>query len=428
MSKDFVRNMFENKNVLCVSSELRQQDINTPVEVDFRIDFEKGNIAQIEPIIEVNDKEVTGYEEATESIYKGNDVAGFNIARYYADPQFLAFCMAYGLSAEIETVSVGATGKKHTLTPGETVDPHKFTAVFKKAEIEILRLISLMLDGVEITFAKGEAVKATASVKGTGKFERNWIDEKITAAGNVTELEAASAVKGNATKNVHGVFIRKADGALYALEVSSVSGRRIKFSAGANDGVSDREYRVVYIKNDCAWADNLPVRINEGILKVSDLQVLIGGKFDGSDITGGVAANHEIQSVVYKLNQPLTIDRRPKADGDDSYSANYAARNNRDQVITIDRDFKDVIMQARMIGEDYFSLKIKCEAQEFELGINYLFQMIFPRISVRKASQSVDNSIMKETLDLPVYEDPTGAFKSVYVTVVNKQEKVAALV
>jgi len=426
-SKDFPRNIFENYNVLGVSSELRESGLNLLVAIDKQFVFEKGNILQNEALTELNEDEITGREEPTDIFYKGARTSAFNLSLPRAQAQHLLHILAFALSGNVTTIGVGAAGYKHVITPGECMSPHTFTGCFQEAAIQKTLFASLMYENAEITFEKEAFVKATAGIRGTGKNSVNWLEETVTASGLAVSLSLASSVSENLISNIHSIMITKADGAQYPLQASSVSGQLINLEASAGDGADNRVYKVIYVNSECSW-DNIPARIAETPLRVSDLRVNIGGKFNGTDIIGGIDINHEIQKLTYKLDQPQTIEARPCAAGENADFANYVVRGTRKQTVTLDRDFKDVLMQAKLRNAEYFALKILCEGAEFETGVKFTLQIILPRIAATKAARTSNNGILTEGNEMQVLDDPAGTYKSIYATIINKQSKVAALV
>ena len=171
---------------------------------------------------------------------------------------------------------------------------------------------------------------------------------------------------------------------------------------------------------EAAWA-TFPARVTEPPLRVTDLVMKIGGKWDGTDFLGGRTIDAEIESIEHSFTNQLGIEYRPGGTG--AY-ANYALRKGRQQSLKLDRQMRDFILQQKIKDNEYFGVYMKATGAEFESGKNYFVEMIFPRCNVVKAPRSVNDKIVQEAGDLKVMEDDT--YGSIKVIVGNKVATYAA--
>ena len=428
MSKDFPRNFFENYNALAISSELRENGLNNAAECDRQLIFAKGSIPNLEHLLEKNEDEVTGSEESTDLYRKGIRLNDFSLNQSRAQIQHILHALKLGMAGVGTVVDIGITGKKHIFSPGESVEPYTFTAIFQEAELQKTRLISLMYESVEIDMTKDEWVKLNTTIKGTGKHEKNWQTEVVEASGDSVDIEVTEIIAGGDVKSVHSVEILKADGAFYPLTASNVSGTHLLLEESAAEGSTTHNYRVTY-NMSTTWG-TLPARVAETPLRVSELTVYLGGKYDSvsGDIIGGMQMNHEIQSAKYTLTQPNIIEARPRLETENPDYANYAMRQPRTQQVVLSRDFKNLVIQSKLDKQEYFALKLKCEGAEFEDGLNFKFELIFPRVRIAGGNRSEENGAMKEEIPLEILADPAKVNKSVYVVIVSQQTKCGELV
>ena len=178
---------------------------------------------------------------------------------------------------------------------------------------------------------------------------------------------------------------------------------------------------MIYIpKEDAAkWA--FPARVQETPLRVSELQVVVGGKWDGSAFQGGRTLTGEIKSIEWSLNNNLQIEFRPGATG--AY-ATSAFREGRQQKLSLNREMREYILQNFMNTDELFGVYLKAHGAEFASGENYKVEIIFPKVGVLNAPISVDGKRLAEAGDLQVLQDDV--YGSVIVKVINQVSAYAA--
>ncbi len=179
-------------------------------------------------------------------------------------------------------------------------------------------------------------------------------------------------------------------------------------------------YEVLYIPTEAAWC-TFPARVTEPPLRVTDLVVTFGGKWNGTTFLGGHAMSQEIESIEHVINNNMAIEFRPGGTGD---YASYALRQGRTQTLKLDRQARDYILQQRMLDNEYFGVNLVATGAEFETGKNYYVNIVFPRCNVLKAPLKVNGKILGEAGDLVVLQDDT--YGSVRVEVANKVATYAA--
>lgn len=183
---------------------------------------------------------------------------------------------------------------------------------------------------------------------------------------------------------------------------------------------TDAVYEILYVPTEAAWC-TLPARVSEPPLRVTDLTVKLGGKWDGTDFLGGHTMDNEIESVEYAINNNLSVEFRVGGTG---IYANYALRNGRMQTLKLNRQARDFVLQQRIKDNEYFGVRLTATGSEFETGKNYYIDLIFPRCNVLTAPLSVNGKVLAEAGDLVVLQDDT--YGSVIGEVGNKVTAYAA--
>ena len=201
-------------------------------------------------------------------------------------------------------------------------------------------------------------------------------------------------------------------------------GYGLAYDAGTDPGVgresTDAVYEILYIPTESGWM-TFPARINETPLRVSELTLKVGGKWNGSTFLGGRELTSEIKSGDWWFNNKLAVEFVPGAGG--SY-ASRAIRGGRTQKITLNREFREFIMQQHLIDNDTLGLYILAEGAVYDSPHKYQVEIIFPKVAVLAAPISVDGKRLGEAGDLQVLEDDT--YGSVIVKVKNLQATYAA--
>lgn len=183
---------------------------------------------------------------------------------------------------------------------------------------------------------------------------------------------------------------------------------------------TDATYEILYVPTEAAWC-TFPSRVTEPPLRVTDLVVNFGGKWDGTNFLGGHTMAAEIESVEHVINNNIMVEFRPGGTGD---YANYVSRNGRLQTLKLNRQARDFILQQRIKDNEYFGVRLTATGSEFESGKAYYVDIVFPRCNVITAPLSVNGKVLAEAGDLAVLQDDT--YGSVIVEVGNKVTAYAA--
>jgi len=170
-----------------------------------------------------------------------------------------------------------------------------------------------------------------------------------------------------------------------------------------------------------SWC-SFPNRISESPLRVTDFVVNIGGKWDGSAITGGHNMSYEVKGIEWSFANNLSPEFTPGA-GSGAY-ANRALRTGRVQKITIDRDFRDYILGQMIDDNEDIVIHAIAEGAEFDTGHNYTVELIFPKVRLMDTPYSIEDGRLVEKGDFLVMEDDT--YGSVVVLVKNLVSTYAA--
>lgn len=183
---------------------------------------------------------------------------------------------------------------------------------------------------------------------------------------------------------------------------------------------TDATYEILYVPSEAGWC-TFPSRIVEPPLRVTDLTLNIGGKWNGTEFLGGHTMSNEVESVEHTINNNLAVEFRVGGTG--SY-ANYVLRQGRAQTLKLNRQMRDFILQQRIKDNEYFGVNLTATGAEFETGKNYYVDIVFPKCAVLTAPLSVSGKVLAEAGDLVVLEDDT--YGSVRVEIANKVAAYAA--
>lgn len=424
-----MRSIRANHNLLAVSAYAQETAINTEKAFDLALPVDMESIITLTQRRENNSNEATGLEEP-DAIYDNGGMSEAALSFSKAQPQHFAFIGAFGMG-EISS-AVAGDGYQHTITPilGETDEDRSnpsFSAMQKISDILKRRFISMFVDSFTATFAKDDWVKLTANVKGTGKYVDNVVSEDITADDDVTSLTlAANAVEGSTAAarldSIHSIAVELSSGVWTQVAFSAVSSATPAVITIIAPGATStsKTYRVLYVPDEAA-AFTFPSKVQETPLRVSQLNVNIGGSWNGTTFSGGKTVSSEINSIEWSFNNNMEIQFVPGAGG--AYAA-AGYRVGRTQTVKIDRKMRDFLLQQHVIDNDNFGLKILCEGALYDDTHKYQVEIIFPQVAVLKSDPKVSNKQNVEEGELQVLDNAT--YGSVIMRVKNLQATYAA--
>jgi len=421
-----MRNYLADYDLIAVSALLKESAINTEQTLDTSMLVTKSTVFQLDPRREDNKDELTGLEEA-DTVYDLGALSNGSLDFEKAQAQHFGFGYAFALGSR--SVSAYGTGYKHLVVPTDDMFLPSFSLAQRLGSTILKRLFASMhVDSLKASFAKDSWAKLTLDCKGTGKYTDNISRESITAAFNATSLTlAANAVHGAAAgtrlDNVHQVRVLvPATGEWKEVTYSAVSDATPAEITITAPGVAatSTTYEVLYVPTEPAWA-SFPARVTEPPLRVTDLVVVVGGKWNGTTFLEGRTISSEVESIEHTINNNLAIEYRVGGTG--TY-ANYALRQGRTQTLTLNRQLRDFILQQRMKDNEYFGVHMKATGAEFDTGKNYYVDVVFPKCAVLKAPISVGGKVLVEAGDLVVLQDAT--YGSCRVEVANKVATYAA--
>jgi len=421
-----MRSIRSNFNQIAVSAYAMETAINTEQTLDLSLLAQTSDIAVLDPIRESNADEMTGKEEA-DTIYDMGNKSAMSLSFPKAQPQHFALLYGFGLG----TVASAAAGDGYekTITPmdadmesGRSLPSMTLAQRYGKI-VAFQRFASMFVDQVTSKFAKGEWVSINAQLKGTGKADASVEEESITAADTVTELTLAA-------KGVAGSTAAERLDAIHQIKVELTAGvwTEVAFSAASDatpavititaPGVADTDftYKILYAPDEVSWM-TFPARVSQTPLRVSQVTFMIGGTWSGSALGGGREMKAEVNSIEHTLNNNGQIEFALGAD--DAYASAYF-RDGRTQVLTLDREFRDFILQNYMDTNETFGATILAEGALYDATHKYQVQIIFPKLGVLKAPLTVNGKRLAEKGDLTVLEDDT------YGSVIVKVKDLAA--
>ena len=413
------RNYLADYNLTAVSAALRETALNTEQTLSHCMLLPKTAIGVLDPRREDNKSQATGKEEP-DTVYDLGAMSSFPMPFDPAQAQHFAFGLSFGLGVSVP--SAWGSGYEHAITPVSGMDLPAFTSA-QRVGLAMMkrRLASMYVDDLKATFAKDSWAKLDLGNKGTGKYADNLVEESVTAAYNATSLNlAANGVQGSSAADridsVHKIRVQvPSTGEWVDVAFSAVSGATPAVITIIAPGVAatSTTYKILYIPTEPAWC-SFPARVDEPPLRVTDLVVKIGGKWNGTSFVGGHAIGPEIDSLEYTLKNNVKIEYRTGGTG--TY-ANSVFREGRVQAINLKQQMRSFFLQQLIKNNEYFGVYMKATGPEFETGKNYYVQLVFPRCNVLKAPISVDGKILAEAGDLVVLQDDT--YGSVLAKVAN---------
>jgi hypothetical protein len=427
-----IRNFLATHNLLAVSARQQEVAMNTEQALDTTLLVDLNTVLNYQALKSPNREELTGKEEADRLHDLGGKVAGA-LAFSRAQPQHFAFLLSYGLGA-VQTDPAGAGAYRHTIRPrsGE-VDAARsnpsFTAAMRFGrQVLKRRFASCFIDQIRLDFARDGWAKINGTVKGSGKVTDNTRMEEVAAADNASGLTlAANGVAGETAaerlSNVQAVKVlnpvTQAWEEVAYLTVSEAAPAVIGITPPGGTG-SQTRYRIYYIPGESGWMA-LPPRVEEPPLKVSQLEVSLGGRWDGTTFNGGYRPATELRGVTWTMKNNLTPESTPGAGGN---YANRAFRTGREQTLKFDRDFRDFLLAQNLKDNDTLGVYLKATGPEIEPGVSYQVELVFPRVAVMATTVKVYQRRLSEEVEFAVLEDET--YGSVMACVQNQVSSYAA--
>lgn len=422
------RSYMATHDLIAVSAYAKEAAINTEQTLDLTVLCALGDIPNLEYRRESNEAEAIGKEEP-DTIYDLGATANLSMNFEKAQPQHFAFLASYGLGVSTPAAA-GTGGYQHTITPidgdldaDRSIPGFTFAARLGKTVLK-RRFASGFVDSLTATFARDSWVKLVGSIKATGKRTDNVVEETISGYIDATTLTlAALGVEGSTAadrlNNVQRIKVELATGVWTEVAYSAVSaGPPSAITIVAPGGTHTlKNFKVLYIaaESGSAWM-TFPARVNETPLRVSEMNLIVGGVWGGSAFTGGRVMKAEMKSIEWNFNNNMEISFVPGGGG--AY-ASRAQRGGRTQKIKLDREFREFIMQQHMELNDTLGLYILAEGAIYDSPHKYQVEIIFPKVGILSAPISVDGKRLAESGDLQVLEDDT--YGSVIVKVKNKQ-------
>jgi hypothetical protein len=410
-------------NLLAISANLAETAINTPQILDTALICSMDNILKLDPRRETDAEEANGREEAGR-VYNLGNTSSVSLLFDKMMAQHAAMFLAYGLGSC--TSIVQGSGYLHTITPRQDPfdydrDQLAFTAGQRLGGVTKRQFASLFVDSVDITYAIDQFAKLSASIKGTGKFESNLVEEVVSAAGSSTTITLAVNAMHGATAeerldSVHQVFVELAAGIKTEVTVTAVSATTPAELTIEDPGgdVTLVNFTVIYVPTEAAWA-SFPATIEESPLLVCGLTVVVGGTWNGATFEGGRNISSEITGITYSLQNGLNVSFAP---GGCTSHANKCTRPAREQVVKLDREMRDYIMQLHLEKNEYIGIELDLIGDEYAPGENYQVKTVIPRLGVLNNPLSVKDKKLAEAGDLLVLDD--GNYPSIIHTVRNQ--------
>lgn len=408
-----MRSIYATHNLIAVSANNAETAINTEQTLDTTLLCSIEDTANLEPRREHNGSQPTGKEEP-DTIYDLGATGSLPLSFEMAQPQHFALLLGYGLGSV--SSSARGDGYRHTITPIKgDLDALRsnpsFTAAMRYGSTVLKRrLASLFVGSIEATFTADDWVKVKGEAIATGKVTESITEELITAVENATSLTlATNGVQGSTAAerldNVHRIVVELAAGVWTEVAYSAVSAAApaVITITAPGDTAAERTYKVLYAPTAAPWM-TFPSRVVETPLRISQMTLNVGGAWNGTEFQGGRQLTAELNSITYRLDNAMQVTFVPGASG--AY-AGRALRGGRTQTLSLDREFREYIMQRRITANDTFGVHIVCQGDLYDSTHHYQVELIFPKVGVLKAPVSVREKRLAEVGDLQVLEHDT---------------------
>lgn len=424
-----IRSNHANHNLVAVSAGYRETGINVWQTLDTTLAVDIGDIIDLDPRRKTNANEATGLEEA-DQIYDLGNTASTKFNFKMAQPHQIAFLLSYFFG--VCSTTAAGIGYLHTITPiAGDLESNRSNPSFPAMQrlgktIMKRKFYSMFVDSFTMSFKKDDFVTISGDIKGTGKYVSNVTEETLSAPGNAASITlAANGVQGadaaGRLENVQRIRAELAAGIWTEVSFSAISAATPAVITITPPGGSATpvNYKVLYLPTeDTSWT--FPARLQESPLRVAELQVNVGGTWNGTTFQGGRLISPDINAVDWKGSNKLKIEFVPGAGG--AY-ASSCIRSGREQTLSLDRKMREAILQQHMISNEQFGARLLVEGMNYDAGNTYQAEVIFPKLAVMKAPVKVADKIIGETGDLQVLEDAT--YGSVIIRIKNLQPRYA---
>ncbi len=190
------------------------------------------------------------------------------------------------------------------------------------------------------------------------------------------------------------------------------------YAAGVRSGDA---YKIVQF----GWLPCDQAAVSEPPMRCDDIQVVIGGDYDGSSFSGGRRLGAEIESLEWAFSQSLEA---PFLSGGTDY-ASALDRGDRVHTLRVSRRMMDAIYQAMLetadgLEAEYFGIRLAGEGPEYETGQTYYWEVVFPKCALVSAQPAAGDQRLTEDMEIAVLSHETHG--SCIVKVRNKVATYAA--
>lgn len=410
-------------NLFAVSANLKETAINTEQTLDTTFAVPKTFVVNVTPKRATN-KDKANNKETADTVYDlGSELAYELPFDEMAEAQHMAFLLNYHLGSR--STAAWGTGYKHTFTKSASKTLPGFTSGYRAANaIQKERFASQYVDTIKATFGRNDWFKVSGGIKGTGKKTDSLVEESITAAYNAASLTlAANGVQGGTAAlrldNVHQVRVQ-VPATLEWVEVafsvvSAATPAIITITAPGGVGTSTT-YKVLYVPTEAAWC-TFPARVVEPPLRCANLDIKLGGKWNGTTFLGGRSIGTDLKSLDWTSSRKMVLEPRPVTGFSGAY-ANFAEAGGIEQKLTLDKEMRDFVVQNLLGKVEYFGVRAYLLGAEFETGKTYLVDLVWPRCAFVNQQKSVDGVVVAEKGDIEVLEDDT--YGTIWAMVANK--------
>jgi hypothetical protein len=394
-------------------SGLRQSALGIAATLDKVIYFSEDSQLNVVEEREGNAGEKTGHVEATDVDVRDRSAEG-TLTIEKATPDSILWMAAFAFGNHAVTTPAGGVYRHTSKVASYPDHPDYFTAAHRKggasgaAAIDFRRHVNLALSTLELSVQKGEFLRASSGILGTGKSDDGIRTEAISAANDATSIALGEDPLGDDPANVTVWADLDGDG-IYETEVFASA-----YSAGTNaltitslggDG-STISYRASYAPKSSVsgygWTDlSALAPAEEFKIKVGNIQFRIGGKYTEPagvpTFTGGQLAGCEIESFQYRLERGAEVGRCWRQGDTETAEATSVDLGDVVQTITLTREVRDYLLRQKFDANEALALYFDALGPVITGAEKFFVKGYFPRCKLlTKPFQANDGKWVEE--------------------------------
>ena len=426
---------------LIAVSRLKQANVDTAATIDALILFDEASAINIAEEREHNQGQKTGFVEPTLIEIKDRSAEG-TLTQEKASPDGLAWMFAF------------FTGNHAVSTPETTVrrhiskvniygtSPPYFTAGHRKggssgAAAEFMRHKTLAITALDLTLAKGEFLKASASILGAGKYDSSVVTETLEVNYTTTSTatlanDPIGATDADKAANITAWCDYDDDG-IFELPVTVVSytastNACVLTDLGTGTHTTRISYHVMASATGYEWGafgSTAPlVTPTEFTMKAGNIQIKLGTIYSEPGtvptIVGGQTAGCEIESLSYKGDWQAKPGKCWRTGTTEDPTATGVELGDMIQTISLERKVQDYLLAQNYDANTPMGLYFDALGPIISGTERFHLKVYFPRVGILKKQMKITDKKWAEAGDLVVLKDSVGGMATAIFQVQNE--------